>query len=261
MSSRKSNKRRRRRRRRSPVAIAAILLLSAVLIVAIAFAACTVEETTVEGNIHLSDEQVTEYVQNLSFGQNGLADAILYRNYEPEAGTLDFAKSLTVELTSAHSITVHVDEKDLTGCFLLDDTYWYYDADGIAQAGASEPESSFLENSAVFLTEGLSVTDAEAGMPVQVPDPDVFDVLDSIHMFAETCEIRPDKVVIDEEDGYFLVYGNAQASIGDGSNLMLRLDKLSEMLTELSELEGTLHLETYDGSQTRFVFDKSEKVS
>ncbi len=264
MSSRKSNKRTRRRRRRrrfNPAVIASIVLLTVLLVIAAAFAACTVEEISVEGNVHLSSEEVSEYVRNLSFGQNGLAAAILYGDHTPEQGALDFAESLSVKQTSAHSITVHVNEKELTGCFFLDGVYWYFDADGIARASSEEPESYFLENSAVFLTEGLGAAEAKSGMPVQVSDPDVFRILDSIHLFAETCEVRPDKVVIDEAGAFYLVYGKAQAAIGDGTSLMLRLDKLADMLSELSELEGTLHLETYDGSQTRFVFDKSEKVT
>ena len=70
-------------------------------------------------------------------------------------------------------------------------------------------------------------------------------------------ELRPDQVIF-EGSAMTLVYGDVKVLMGTGEKLELRLRQLSALLPELkSGYAGTLHMETYDGSQGGIVFDKA----
>ena len=55
-----------------------------------------------------------------------------------------------------------------------------------------------------------------------------------------------------------LYYGDVTVLMGSGEKMEMRLKQLSGVMQELlgGGYSGTLHLETYDGSQAGLIFDK-----
>ena len=84
----------------------------------------------------------------------------------------------------------------------------------------------------------------------------MFSMLSSLKNIVNKNNIIPDAVMFDENGNLLLTYGEAQVNLGSGSYLEARLEELTGILPSLSGLSGILHLENYDGSQNRLIFDK-----
>ena len=68
----------------------------------------------------------------------------------------------------------------------------------------------------------------------------------------------PDMVTFDGKSSMTLTYGDITVLLGTGEKLELRIRKMGEVLPAIEgKYKGTLHLETYDGSQSNLIFDPS----
>lgn len=104
--------------------------------------------------------------------------------------------------------------------------------------------------------EGLTFSSAAIGEILPVADPNVFSVLSSLKNIINKNQIIPDGVDFSEDGNLLLTYGTAQVNLGTGDHLEVRLEELTGILPSLQGLSGILHLENFDGTQERLIFDK-----
>ena len=123
-------------------------------------------------------------------------------------------------------------------------------------SGSGVTASDDADNCYIPFIEGLSFSDAAVGEILPVKDTAVFSMLSSLKNIVNKNNIIPDAVMFDENGNLLLTYGEAQVNLGSGSYLEARLEELTGILPSLSGLSGILHLENYDGSQNRLIFDK-----
>ena len=101
--------------------------------------------------------------------------------------------------------------------------------------------------------------DPEIGCYLSVMNTKVFSMLAMLRGRIDlNPDMMPDRVVFDESGAMSLYYGDVTVLMGSGEKMEMRLKQLSGVMQELlgGGYSGTLHLETYDGSQAGLIFDK-----
>ena len=94
-----------------------------------AAAACGLQDVTIKGNYHESDEEILSLLGRGPFAHNTVFLYLFNRGRKVGGNT--FVDTLTVDLDNRNSITVNVNEKKLIGYVEYDDRYWYFNRSGL----------------------------------------------------------------------------------------------------------------------------------
>lgn len=121
-------------------------------------------------------------------------------------------------------------------------------------------EDTFAENYIPEIT-GLRFTEAVVGEKLPVRYSLIYAALDALKTFAETYGIFPTSVDISGTGDLQIHFNDVTVNLGTGEHIERRLAVLRQILDELLGRSGTMHLENYDGTESRLIFSKSEKNS
>lgn len=124
-------------------------------------------------------------------------------------------------------------------------------------SGSGVEKSTKAEKDYIPYVEGLQFDEAAVGDILPVADASVFKTVASLKNIINKNDIQPDRVIFAEDGTLTLVYGQASVLLGKDVHLEAKLEELTGILPKMSGLSGTLHLENFDGSQNRIIFDKS----
>lgn len=125
-------------------------------------------------------------------------------------------------------------------------------------AGESASSSGTVEPYYIPLVKGLSVTQPKVGEVLKVPKTWVFDALKSVTEIINKHDIDPDYVRFAEDGTVSLVVGSVTVKLGSDNHLEDKLEEMAAILPKTEGLSGILHLENFDGTQKRIIFDKSD---
>lgn len=246
MSGRRSRKTAQRIRRR------VLTIVPVVCILAVLFLAFQLKTVIVAGNIHNAPAEITQLLLEKPVLGNTLLAALFNSGRTIESA--GFVDKLKVQILDRNRIRVIVTERKFAGRIFSGGKWYYFDASGRVMAEsetASEgdgipPVEGLLLNSEIELLKTLPLTNTR-----------VFSMMGMLLNRMDVMpEMTPDKVVFDADGGMSLVYGDVTVLLGTGEKLEMRLRQLSGVLDELKNgYSGTLHLESYDGSQSGLIFD------
>ena len=121
-------------------------------------------------------------------------------------------------------------------------------------------EDTFAENYIPEIT-GLVISGAAVGERLPVKYSSIYEALGALKTFAEENSIYPTSVDVSDKGNLQLHFNDVTVNLGDGSHIEKRLDAFKHIIYELLGRSGTLHLEKYDGTQSRLIFSKNEKNS
>ncbi len=121
-------------------------------------------------------------------------------------------------------------------------------------------EDTFAENYIPEIT-GLKISGAAVGERLPVKYSPIYEALGALKTFAEENSIYPTSVDVSDKGNLQLHFNDVTVNLGDGSHIEKRLDVFKHIIYELLGRSGTLHLEKYDGTQSRLFFSKNEKNS
>lgn len=121
-------------------------------------------------------------------------------------------------------------------------------------------EDTFAENYIPEIT-GLVLSGAAVGERLPVKYSSIYEALGALKTFAEENSIYPTSVDVSDKGNLQLHFNDVTVNLGDGSHIEKRLDVFKHIIYELLGRSGTLHLEKYDGTQSRLIFSKNEKNS
>ena len=260
--------------------VGAITLFTILALVIMAFFALLilfrVKKVEVTGNVHETDREVREMIMVGPMSNNTLLLSLF--KHHPEAVDMPFIDRISLEYTGRNSVRIRVSEKSVIGYVAFEEAYWYFNEDGIVevQSLTSEPVHSTdtgevsaeevdersddtpRDEYIIPFIEGLTVTDAAVGSVLPVSDPSVFSTIASITGMINKNGIRPDRVTIQEDGTWTMTCGTIRVLLGKDEHLEDKIEELAGILPEAAGLSGTLHLENFDGTQNRIIFDKAE---
>ena len=291
-SARKRKKQRRysrgRRRRRL---ILSLVLAGTALLLLIFVLLFKVRRVEVVGNDHLTNQEIEEMVTDGVFGKNAAFLWLAYRGRKIEGNS--FIDTISVGLSSPWSVRIRVEEKKLAGYIREKDTYWYFDAGGIARVSSKESElmclrrvqgrkteedctvteEGFLKigdtvlspsqindgGNYIPLVLGARAVSPALGQPLNESQAGSFRIVAAAKNYIDKCSFRPDSVEITPEGRIWLHIGDVIVDLGSDGRVEIKLRELEGIYPKLLGRRGTLHLENYDGTRNRIIFSAEEE--
>jgi len=234
-----------------------------------------VKRVEVTGNIHNTDHEIRDSIMVGPMSNNTLLLSLFNRH--PKMENADFIDHISVEYLNRNSLRVRVSEKNAVGYLAFENAYWYFDENGIVTVMTTAPErrpysadeelpfgeldsksdGTPRETYIIPCVEGVMISDAQVGSVLAVSDPSIFATITSITGMINKNGIVPDRVVLMDDSTWTMICGTITVLLGKDEHLEDKIEELAGILPAAEGLSGVLHLENFDGTQNRIIFDKS----
>ena len=215
-----------------------------ILVGALAFRTKTV---TYEGNIHISDEQLTRHI----FGDK-LPNSLIYKFFGGRSKTIPYVESYDVSIKKPDVLHITIHEKQIVGYVEYMGNNVYIDNYGKVVDSTSEvfediPRMEGLEFDKMVIDE---VPEAKN----QTGYKNIIAFASAYHKYG----LKSGSISVDGDGNTTIKIGNISAACGKPENAEQKVARLNRLLPQMSDLKGVLHLEDFDGSQKDIYFTKSE---
>ncbi|HAL32457.1 MAG TPA: cell division protein FtsQ [Lachnospiraceae bacterium] len=237
-----------RRKALIAVAVTALLLIGAT----IAWEYFAVEEVSVVGSTHYTDEEIEDRVMTGLLGHNSLYLKLKYR--DRPITDVPFIERMDVTINSPTSVTINVYEKAVAGYVKYLGRYMYFDREGnIVEASTDQIQG-------IPYVTGLSFDECVLYEPLPVEDPTVFSTILAITQLFDKYDISADRIYFSDSGNVTLYFGNARVILGTMDNIDEKMMKLKNIIPSIRNLSGELHLEEYsaDKDEGYVTFEKDQ---
>lgn len=228
-----------------------VLLLTIINITLAALLLTQVQGIEVKGTKYSQESEIVAWIE-----EDPLTINSLYTLWKFKFGryTLPvYLEDVDVSLSAPWKVNVKVQEKQMIGCILVDNSYVYFDAEGLVLKTGSEYDAEFP------LIEGLTVKEAELFEYLDVENQKVFSYIVNVTEEMKETDLSPDRLVW-EDSSMNLYFEQICVKLGK-SDFAEKILQLPPILEELEGKRGTLHLEHYTKDTTSISFEKSEEES
>ena len=213
------------------------------------FKVFTVTKVNVTGNKLYPAEQIEAAILNDDFSWNTLYVFFKYKFKKPEQ--MPFIDEMEVTMGIPHTININVYEKGLLGYVSLDvvEKNAYFDKDGIV----SEVSAEVIDG--VPLVEGLNVNEVVLYEALPVETKTLRELL-NITKTLKKYHLVPKKIKCQDDGTFILKYGDIKVAFGSDEYAVEKAVRLSEIIPEIGDFKGTLHLEEWSEETTDITFEK-----
>lgn len=222
-----------------------VLVCSALLIIKHRFA---VDQVTVIGNDHYTEQEVIDLVMNGKYGHNSVYLYLKYHNREVQS--IPFIEQTDIELISPTEVKIQVYEKAIAGYVEYLGRFLYFDKDGIVV------ESSTRRMDGIPFVTGLSFDHVVLHEKLPVEDENVFKLILNITQLLTKYGISTDRIYFDMSDDITLYFDRVRVLLGKSNYIDEKINKLQYLLPNLEGMSGLLHMENYQGEGGKFTFEK-----
>lgn len=250
-----NGKKKKRRRKKSKFGYylyaITILLLTIINITLAALLLTKVQGIEVKGIKYSQKSDIVAWIE-----EDPMTNNSLYTLWKFKLGhyTLPvYLEDVDVSLTAPWKVKVKVQEKQMIGCILVDNSYVYFDADGLVLKKGSEYDTGLP------LIEGLTVKDAKLFEYLKVENRKVFSYIVKVTEEIAEADLSPDRLVW-EDDSMNLYFERICVRLGK-SNFSEKIQELPPILTKLEGKQGTLQMEHYTEDSKNISFEKSDEES
>jgi len=227
------------------------MLIAFLLMIGIALL-LRVTEIEAEGNSYYSEEELTDLIFTKPLSRSPLMILIDNRRGRPD---IPFVENYSVRLTGLRSIRIHVQEKRMAGYISFLDSNLYFDWDGLVI------ESSKAVYPDVPLVTGLNIDQVVLGQTLPLGGDIRNSGLLQVSQFLSENEITwhgqkvilneiTDRIHFDGNSDLYCVFGDLAVKLGDAVGIESKLKQMRAILPELEDRSGTLHLESYQSTNT-----------
>ncbi len=247
------------------------------------------EQAEVLGNIRYTDAEIRRMAMPGFKEHNSLY--LRYLRKEIELTDVPFIDSIEVEYLSPNRVRLHANEEYPVGYFLQDGYRLYFNSSGIvtesledasmrkeeeeqkeekerdeteeimAEGALQEPETGAESDTAfrpaltdVSQVSGLTEKPYAVGEQIQTDNTEIFGTLMTLGKLVNKLDIRPDEILIEEDETIALRYGEILVDIGKDTLLDEKMSRAAAILPQLEGMKGTLHLENFTMSTINIIF-------
>lgn len=249
----KPRKRRKRKSRFGYYLYAVVMLLLTIANIIVAtFLLTFVQRIDISETTYVQKSQILQWFKEDPYTLNSIYAVAKHKMAPPE--TPAYLERVKVGWSAPWAIKIDVQEKQIVGCILFEETYLYFAKDGTVMLKGSQ----VLEGLPII--EGLEADEAALYGTLTFEDEKVFSYVVNISEQIKKNELNPDRLVW-EEDSMNLYFGEIRVCLGK-LNFDEKLVELPPILGSLEGKKGTLHLEHYSEMSTNisFVEDKDLPV-
>lgn len=247
---RKQKKRRKKKKSKFGYYLyAVVILLLTITNITLATLLLThVQSIQVTGTQHSQQSDIVSWVKEDPMTTNSL-----YTLFKFKTGSYTlpvYLEDVEVTLSAPWRVKVYVTEKAIIGCLIDDNSYIYFDAEGLVLKKTTDYQEG------VPLIEGLQIEkEAARYKKLQVANEKVFEYFVNVTKEIEKNELSPDRLVW-EEDSMNLYFEQICVQLGK-SNFDEKVIQLTPILEKLEGKSGTLHLEHYTSDSTSISFEEN----
>ncbi len=206
-----------------------------------------VQSIEVSGTTYSQQSDIVSWVK-----EDPLTVNSLYTLFKFKTGSYKlpiYLEKVNVTLVAPWKVKVKVTEKEIIGCSANDNSYVYFDEEGLVLQITTE------YNDEVPLIEGLEIKKPKKFKKLQVDNEKVFDYFVSVTKEIDKNELTPDRLVW-EEDGMNLHFEKVCVKLGK-SNFGIKVLQLTTLLEKLEGKDGILNLEHYTLDSKNISFEKN----
>lgn len=202
----------------------------------------------VEGNIHYTNEEITEMVMGDRFGDNSLFLSLKYRDRGIEG--VPFVETMDVDIEAKDTIRITVYEKALAGYVRYLGRYVYFDKDGIVV------ETSEEETAGIPQVTGLAFDHVILYDKLPVDKPELFEEILNITQQLSKYNLSADRIYFDADYQVTLYFGEARVDLGENKDINEKIMKLQHILPDLLGKSGTLDMREYSEDTKTYSFEQ-----
>jgi cell division protein FtsQ len=225
-----------------------LLLLIAGVVVINVF---TVEHVKIEGNELYDESLIKETVLNDEYSWNSLYVLIKYKFTETDE--IPFVDTMEISMENPHTLRIRVYEKGLLGYVKISSVgeNAYFDKDGIV----TETSTRVIEG--VPLIKGLECEKVVLYDKLPVENKQLKQLL-TLTQTLKRNDLIPDSISYASEYAPVLYYGDIRVQLGSMENLTQKVARVKQILPQLENERGTLHLENWTEENKDIVFQREE---
>lgn len=220
---------------------AVVILLLAILMISI-----QITEITVTGNKRYTDQQIIDLVFPDQQSRN---TAYCYANdrFRPH-GKIPFVEDYKIVFNGLSQVEIIIYEKSVVGYVSYMSSYMYFDKDGIIV------ESANRQVEGIPWVTGLKFGQIVLHQPLPVESEEIFGEILNLTQILSIYKLEVDKIQFDSYGEAVLYLDDIEVIMGGNEGLNGKIAELHDMLPQLLGRSGTLHLETYDETNTNAMF-------
>ncbi|MCQ2520610.1 MAG: FtsQ-type POTRA domain-containing protein [Lachnospiraceae bacterium] len=209
-----------------------------------------IKNVFVEGNVHYTEKEIKEIVQEGPFGNNSLYLSYKYKNRAIK--DLPFIEMMDVDVLSPDTVKITVYEKVLAGYIEYLGKYIYFDKDGIVSEVSTVrtegiPEVIGVEFDYVVLHEQLPAENT-----------DLFkSVLDMTQLMSK-YGVDAQKIYFKDGGSIVLYQGDIIVKLGTQENIDIKVMNLPGILEKLKGEKGVLRMENYSEGTKKTTFERDK---
>ena len=210
-----------------------------------------VKEVDVTGNEIYSDEQIETWALNDEHSWNTLYVFLKNKFQKPEP--IPFVDSLNISMKSPQHIQINVTEKGVLGYLYVPSlgANAYFDKEGFVVEISTDVLPDTMK------INGLSIETAVLYEKLNLDNKAILRTLLSLTQLLKKYGRIPEVIYVQGEN-ILLSYGEIQVQVGTGSFLNEKVLRMDQIITQLEGKTGTLHLETWNKSNTDIYFKQNE---
>ncbi len=232
-------------------------ILVGILTIAVTVVLCYfifhLDTVRVEGTEYYTDEEIRKAVFTRDLSDN----EIMFFLYEKIFGinTLPFVEEIEAEYHNPRSITLHVYDKNISGCINYLGQYVYFDKDGIVLQTIPE------QIEGIPVVTGINFGNFTVGQPFQVSDDSVFESIMNVSQQISHYSIPVDEIKV-SNGAIRLTIASLTVELGKQQRYDDALADLAGVIEKAQEekirLAGTINMENYQAG-SRIVMQPPEK--
>lgn len=223
------------------------VILAALLIILFGF---HIDKLEIKGNSRLTDDQVKQEIGYENAHGNSLI--LWLMNSRTDHSDNDLVRSIKVSLESPRKVQVTVVEQSLVGGVQAADGYSYFNDQGIIILKTSEAQDN------VPLVTGPSLQKIEVGSKIETENDDQMADLIEIATLMNQYSVVVDTIETSSDTEYSAHVGDVTILLGQNLYMEEKISELANLMDQLKDLSGTLHLESYDASQSQIIFTRDD---
>lgn len=216
-----------------------LLVLIVVLLLGFSYITYKSKLTTVyvDGNVHYTDEEITQMVTEGRFGNNTIYLFLKYRNKDIK--DIPFIETMNVTIESADTIRISVYEKSFAGYVEYLGNNMYFDKDGYVV------ECSTIKTAGIPQVLGLNFDHVVLNQKLPIENEAVFQEVLVITQMLTKYDLVTDKIYFDQDMNLALYFDDVKIIIGQDKLLEEKLMVLPDILPKLEGKKGSLNLSDY----------------
>lgn len=230
------------------ISIVVIILFGCMLFISTGFRTTQIEY---EGNTRYTDEEMTNYI----FGGKYNVNTLIYYFFtsKKDKVVIPFVQDYDVSVDWPNKLEIKVYEKSIIGYIRYMGYNLYFDKDGMVVDSSKD----ILEG--VPEVTGLDYTNVVLHTQLDVENEKIFAVLLELVQLCEKYEIPIDKVFFDKSGNVTLYMGDIRIMLGDSGTITEKIYEVSQMMSQMQGLSGTLHMENFSEDTSSIIFKKDNE--